>query len=73
MRVVDRYELARDLRKRYAAASGAERRAILDAFCVATGYNRKYAGASWGAPRCASRCADGRHADGCTASSSGRR
>jgi len=45
MRVVDRYELARDLRKRYAAASRAERRTILDAFCVATGYNRKYAGA----------------------------
>jgi hypothetical protein len=44
MRVADRYELARDLRKRYAAASRAERRAILDAFCVATVYNRKSAG-----------------------------
>jgi hypothetical protein len=44
MRVVDRYELARDLLKRYAAASLAERRTILDAFCVATGYNRKRAG-----------------------------
>jgi len=45
MRVADRYELARDLRKRYAAASRADRGAILDAFCVATGYNRRYAGA----------------------------
>ena len=45
MRDVDRYELARDLRKRYAAASRAERQAILDAFCMATGYHRTYASA----------------------------
>jgi hypothetical protein len=45
MRVADRYELARDLRKRYAAASRAERQAILDAFCMATGYHRTHASA----------------------------
>jgi len=44
MRVADRYELGSDLRKRYGAATRAERRSILDAFCVATGYNRKDAG-----------------------------
>ncbi|MGH7723354.1 MAG: hypothetical protein ACRENL_11095 [Candidatus Dormibacteria bacterium] len=43
MRVADRHELARDLRPRYAAARRAERGAILDGFCLASGYNRKYA------------------------------
>ncbi len=45
MRVADRYELARDLRTRYAAAGRAERGAILDGFCMTTEYHRKYASA----------------------------
>lgn len=43
MRIADRYELARDLRERYAAADRGERGEILDAFCMTTGYHRKYA------------------------------
>ena len=43
MRIADRYELARELGTRYWAARRAERSQILDAFCLATGYHRKYA------------------------------
>jgi transposase len=43
MRIGDRYELAMELMGRYAGAGRAERGAILDAFCLATGYHRKYA------------------------------
>lgn len=43
MRIADRYDMARELRKRYEAAGRAERGAILDAFCLATGYHRRYA------------------------------
>jgi len=43
MRVKERYELAAELRERYAAATKSERGALLDAFCLATGYERKYA------------------------------
>jgi transposase InsO family protein len=43
MRVAERYELAAELRERYRAASRAQKRELLDAFCLATGYNRKYA------------------------------
>lgn len=43
MRVGERYELARELGERYAAAGRAGRREILNGFCLATGYNRKHA------------------------------
>jgi hypothetical protein len=43
MRIADRYELALELMGRYVRAGRAERGAILDAFCLATGYHRKYA------------------------------
>ncbi|MGH7883591.1 MAG: hypothetical protein ACREN8_11955, partial [Candidatus Dormibacteraceae bacterium] len=43
MRIVERYELAKELRDRYWAAGRSERGLILDAFCLASGYNRKYA------------------------------
>lgn len=43
MRVSERYELATELRERYWAASRAQKKELLDAFCLATGYNRKYA------------------------------
>ena len=43
MRIGDRYELAAELAERYWRGSRAERGTILDAFCLATGYNRKYA------------------------------
>lgn len=43
MRIRERYELAAELRNRYFAARRPERGEILDAFCLATGYNRKYA------------------------------
>jgi hypothetical protein len=56
MRVVDRYELARDLRKRYGAARRAERGAILDAFCMATGYRRTYASAVLRGVVCTASC-----------------
>lgn len=45
MRIADRYELAKDLQQQYATAGRGERGAILDAFCLATGYHRKYASA----------------------------
>jgi hypothetical protein len=43
MRVEDRYQFAREQQPRYWAAGKAERSRILDAFCLATGYGRKYA------------------------------
>ena len=43
MRVGDRYELAAELADRYRSGSRRERTAILDGFCLATGYHRKYA------------------------------
>ena len=43
MRIGERYKLAADLRDRYWAAARRERGQFLDAFCLATGYNRKYA------------------------------
>lgn len=46
MRVTDRYELAADLSAKYRNASKQERGGkLLDAFCLATGYHRKYAAA----------------------------
>jgi hypothetical protein len=44
MRIADRYELALDMRTEYEKAGRVERGKLLDAFCRATGYNRKYAG-----------------------------
>jgi hypothetical protein len=41
--VKERYELAGELRNRYAAAGRSERSEILNGFCLATGYGRKYA------------------------------
>ena len=43
MRIRDRYELARELGERYGAADRQDRGELLDAFCLATGYHRKYA------------------------------
>lgn len=43
MRVGERYELAKELRERYARADRAGRSQILDAFCLASGYGRKHA------------------------------
>jgi len=43
MRVGDRYELAAELADRYRSGSRRDRTAMLDAFCLATGYHRKYA------------------------------
>jgi hypothetical protein len=43
MRIADRYELARELAPRYWAGGRKERSAVLDAFCLATGYGRKHA------------------------------
>jgi hypothetical protein len=43
MRIKERYQLAADLRERYWAASRRQRGAMLDAFCLTTGYSRKYA------------------------------
>jgi transposase InsO family protein len=43
LRVGERYELARELRERYAAADRGGKAQILDAFCLATGYGRKHA------------------------------
>ena len=42
-RVGDRYELAAELAARYRSGSRRDRTAMLDAFCLATGYHRKYA------------------------------
>jgi hypothetical protein len=43
MQIGERYALAGELRERYAAAGKGERGELLDAFCLATGYHRKYA------------------------------
>jgi hypothetical protein len=43
MRIAERYELAKELGPRYWAGARQERGAILDAFCLATGYERKHA------------------------------
>ena len=43
MRVKERYELAGELRNRYAAAGRRQRSELLNGFCLATGYGRKYA------------------------------
>ncbi len=43
MRTQERYELAAELRERYSRAVKAERGTLLDAFCSATGYERKHA------------------------------
>jgi hypothetical protein len=43
MRIADRYELAKELGPRYWAGGRQERGAVLDAFCLATGYGRKHA------------------------------
>jgi len=43
MRIAERYELAAEMRERYAAAGKRLRGELLDAFCLATGYHRKYA------------------------------
>jgi len=43
MRIKERYELALELRDRYWAARREERGQMLDGYCLATGYNRKYA------------------------------
>ena len=43
MRIADRYELAHELGAQYWAAGKRDRGRILDAFCLATGYHRKYA------------------------------
>jgi hypothetical protein len=43
MRINERYRLATDLAERYWAAGRRERSAMLDAFCLTTGYSRKHA------------------------------
>jgi len=43
MRIQDRYELAEELRQHYWGAGRRERSRLLDALCLAAGYNRKYA------------------------------
>ncbi|MGH7697862.1 MAG: transposase [Candidatus Dormibacteria bacterium] len=43
MRIRERYELAEELGPWYRRAKRSERGAILDGFCLATGYERKYA------------------------------
>lgn len=43
MRIKERYQLAAELKERYWAAGRRERGAMLDAFCLTTGYTRKYA------------------------------
>lgn len=43
MKVDQRYKLADKLRPRYLRATRVQRGVLLDAFCDATGYNRKYA------------------------------
>jgi hypothetical protein len=43
LKIEDRYELARELSQRYEAAGRTERGLMLDAFCLATGYHRRYA------------------------------
>src|SRR5207237_3712082 len=43
MRIKERYQLAAELKERYWAAGRRERGSMLDAFCLTTGYTRKYA------------------------------
>ena len=43
MRIKERYQLAAELGERYWAAGRRERGSMLDAFCLTTGYSRKYA------------------------------
>jgi hypothetical protein len=43
MRIKERYQLAAELGERYWAAGRRERSAMLNAFCLTTGYSRKYA------------------------------
>ena len=43
MRIRERYELAEELRSRYRVTGPVERGQLLDSFCLATGYGRKYA------------------------------
>ncbi len=43
MRIRERYELAEELRSRYRGSGWVERGQLLDSFCLATGYGRKYA------------------------------
>jgi hypothetical protein len=43
MRIRERYELAEELRYRYRGWGRVERGQLLDSFCLATGYGRKYA------------------------------
>jgi hypothetical protein len=43
MQIAERYGLAGEMRDRYAAAGKQERGELLDAFCLATGYHRRYA------------------------------
>lgn len=43
MRIGERYQLAKELRERYAAADRRGKAEILNGFCLATGYDRKYA------------------------------
>ena len=43
MRIRERYELAEELRTRYRGAGRVEKGELLDSFCLASGYGRKYA------------------------------
>jgi hypothetical protein len=43
MRVKERYELAAEMSERYRVATKAQRGALLNAFCLTTGYERKHA------------------------------
>ena len=43
MRIRERYELALEMKERYGKATKRERSQLLDAFCLATGYERKHA------------------------------
>ena len=43
MRIRERYELAEELRARYRGAGRVEKGPLLDSFCLASGYGRKYA------------------------------
>ena len=43
MRIRERYELAEELRSRYRGSGRVERGQLLDSFCLAVGYGRKYA------------------------------
>ena len=43
MRIRERYELAEEVRSRYRGSGRVDRGQLLDSFCLATGYGRKYA------------------------------